>query len=191
MKRQSINEVKQFQKLAGLLKEDANYESQSGDTDAVGDTNESVYDDPINDQWYEDFENGLKNLANNEYISVSEYREYMKALDHVDPIDNYGEMQAHDAAKEFVDDLRTKNQMDNDEYQYKSEMGGYEPDTDADYEEPNEPFDMAEVNRFKEIAGVSQPADGPEDDDDEEREKRAKKAEMDDEEAENAEREDD
>ena len=117
---------------------------------------------PENDKWYEDFENGLKNLANNRYISQFELQQYMKALDHVDPMDNYSEFDGHDAAKEFVDDLRTKDQMAADDYQWKQEHGGY--DFDA----------MEEDLEF--------------DDDDEAREKRAKKAEMDDEEAENAER---
>jgi hypothetical protein len=83
---------------------------------------------------------------------------------------------------------------------YDEPMPDYEPDTDADYEEPRDDFDMAggdfndgefweaEVKKMQEIAGVKPQDDGPEDDDDEAREKRAKKAEMDDEEAENAER---
>jgi len=35
-----VGEVKQFKKLAGLLKENADYESESGDTDAMGGINE-------------------------------------------------------------------------------------------------------------------------------------------------------
>lgn len=117
-----------------------------------------------NDKWYEDFENGLKNLAKNKYISPLELQHYMKALDHVDPMDNYSEFDGHDAAKEFVDDLRTKSQMDADDYQWKSEHGGY--DFDA----------MKEEVEF--------------DDDEDAKEARAKKMEDDDTEAENAERED-
>lgn len=64
-----------------------------------------------------------------------------------------------------------------------------EPDTDADYEEPRDDFDMAEVKKLKELAGVKSHDDGPEDEDSEEdREAGRRKREMDDEEAENAER---
>ena len=78
---------------------------------------------PENERWYEDFEDGLRNLANNKYISQFEYNYYMKALDHVDPMLNYGNMMGHDAAKEFVDDMRTKDQMDADEAQWRRERG--------------------------------------------------------------------
>ena len=83
---------------------------------------------------------------------------------------------------------------------YDEPAHDYEPDTDADYEEPRDDFDMTggdfndgefwenEVKKLQEIAGIRSQDDGPEDDDDEARKKRAKKAEMDDEEAENAER---
>ena len=134
--------------------------------------------DPENDKWYEDFESGLKNLANNKYISQFELQQYMKALDHVDPMDNYSEFDGHDAAKEFVDDLRTKNQMDADEEQWSKE-GDMEEASYADnypgswgYREEKEVEEDLEFN----------------DEDEEEREARAKRAEMDDEEAENAER---
>jgi len=141
--------------------------------------------DPENDKWYEDFESGLKNLANNKYISQFELKQYMKALDHVDPMDNYSEMNGHDAAKEFVDDLRTKDQMDADDYQWKQEHGGYDAGGD-DFNDGE--FWENEIKKLQELAGVGSHDDGPEDDDTEEREARAKKAEMDDEEAENAER---
>lgn len=140
---------------------------------------------PGNDRWYEDFEDGLKNLVNNKYISPLEYKHYMKALDHVDPLSDYGDMMGHDAAKQFVDDLRTKDQMDADDEQWKSEHGGYDFGGD-DFNDGE--FWESEMKKFQEIAGVKSYDDGPEDDDEEEREKRAKKAEMDDEEAENAER---
>ena len=108
-----------------------------------------------NDMWYEDFEDGLQNLAKNKYISPLELQYYMKALDHVDPMDKYSDFDGHDAAKEFVDDLRSKDEPTHD----------YEPDTDADYEEPRDDFDMAgdfndgefwenEVKKLKEIAGI-------------------------------------
>ena len=222
-----LNEVRQFKKLAGLLKESH----------------------PANDMWYEDFEDGLKNLVHNKYISKSEFKYYMDALDHIDPMDGYGHMASgHDAAKEFVDDLRTKTQMDHDKDQYRRETGleesgtgdepydfnkaaieavsgdkishtekddegetiywstknpnvtyyiggdeqiikydgetgerypigdlrqydepthDYEPDTDADYEEPRDDFDMAgdyndgefwegEVKKFQKIAGIKE-----------------------------------
>jgi len=100
-----------------------------------------------NDKWYEDFENGLRNLANNRYISQFEYAQYMKALDHVDPMDNYSEMNGHDAAKEFVDDLRTKNQMDADEEQYKRETGLEEElEFDGDDEEREARAKKAEMD---------------------------------------------
>lgn len=85
-----LNEVRQFKKIAGLLKESH----------------------PANDMWYEDFEDGLKNLVHNKYISKSEFKYYMDALDHIDPMDGYGHMASgHDAAKEFVDDLKAKKSV--------------------------------------------------------------------------------
>jgi hypothetical protein len=83
---------------------------------------------------------------------------------------------------------------------YDEPTHDYEPDTDADYEEPGDDFDMAgdfndgefweaEVKKLQEIAGVGPHDDGPEDEDsEEEREEKRKKREMEDEEAENAER---
>jgi len=137
------------------------------------------------DKWYEDFENGLQNLVKNGYIHKNMYQYFHDALDHVDPMQNYGHMPAHDAAKEFVDDLRTKDQMDADDYQWKQEHGGYDGGGD-DFNDGE--FWEAEMKKLQEIAGVHSQDDGPEDDDEEAREKRAKKMEMDDEEAENAER---
>jgi len=118
-----LNEVRQFKKIAGLLKESH----------------------PANDMWYEDFEDGLKNLVHNKYISKSEFKYYMDALDHVDPMDDYGHMASgHDAAKEFVDDLRTKTQMDHDNDQYRSETGLEESGTGDELDEmqidPNRKF---------------------------------------------------
>ena len=83
---------------------------------------------------------------------------------------------------------------------YDEPTHDYEPDTDADYEEPRDDFDMAggdfndgefwenEVKKLQEIAGVGPQDDGPEDDNDEERKKRADREEEEDTEAENAER---
>jgi hypothetical protein len=83
---------------------------------------------------------------------------------------------------------------------YDEPAQDYEPDTDADYEEPRDDFDMSggdfndgefwenEVKKLQEIAGVGPQDDGPEDDNDEERKKRADKEEEEDTEAENAER---
>lgn len=221
-----LNEVRQFKKIAGLVKESH----------------------PANDRWYDDFEDGLRNLVRNEYISKEEYKYYMDALDHVDPMDSYGHMiSAHDAAKEFVDDLRSKGSVkeewdspydggaddlaamardeggynkaaieaaaddkishteedDNGDPIYWStknpyvnyyigsndqiikydgktgerypigDLGDYDQnkpdefpfdyddfpskddaDTDADYEEPGDDFDMAEVKKFKKMAGI-------------------------------------
>jgi hypothetical protein len=83
---------------------------------------------------------------------------------------------------------------------YDEPTHDYEPDTDADYEEPRDDFDMAggdfndgefwenEVKKLQEIAGVGPQDDGPDDDNDEARKKRADKEEEEDTEAENAER---
>jgi len=90
----------------------------------------------------------------------------MKALDHTDPMAQYGSMQAPEAAREFVNDLGIAA----DDYD----------DYDADYEEPRDDFNMAggdfndgefweaEVKKLQEIAGVGPQDDGPEDDNDEE-----------------------
>lgn len=209
-------QVREFKKIAGLIKESH----------------------PANDKWYQDFEDGLRNLVRNKYISKEEYKYYMDALDHVDPMDDYGHMaSAHDAAKEFVDDLRSKGSVkeewdspydggaddlaamardeggynkaaieaasgdkishtEEDDYgetiywstknpyvnyyigsndqiikydgktgerypigdlrQYDEPTHDYEPDTDADYEEPRDDFDMAEVKKFKKMAGIKE-----------------------------------
>ena len=141
-----------------------------------------------NDQWYEEFQTAISAMG----LAGEAEARVMKALDHTDPMAQYGSMPAPEAAREFVSDLGIVAADDYDDY---------EPDTDADYEEPRDDFDLAggdfndgefweaEVKKLQEIAGVGPQDDGPEDDNDEEREKRAKKAEMDDEEAENAEKE--
>jgi len=87
---------------------------------------------------------------------------------------------------------------------YDEPTHDYEPDTDADYEEPRDDFDMAgdfndgefwenEMKKLQEIAGVGPEDDGREEDYDEDyqykRHKKRKQAEEDEEEAENAERE--
>ena len=145
-----LNEVRQFRKIAGLLKENH----------------------PTSDEWYEDFEDGLKNLVHNKYISKREFKYYMDALDHIDPMDNYGHMASgHDAAKEFVDDLRTKTQMDHDNDQYRRETGLEENDPDKEWDEEEEedtddseydedelfnPAYMDEVSKFQKIAGIKE-----------------------------------
>ena len=89
---------------------------------------------------------------------------------------------------------------------YDEPTHDYEPDTDADYEEPRDDFGYmagdfndgefweAKVKKLQEIAGVGPEDDGREEDYDEDyqykRYKRRKQAEKDEEEAENAERED-
>ena len=142
---------------------------------------------PGNDQWHEEFQTAISAMG----LAGEAEARVMKALDHTDPMAQYGSMQAPEAAREFVSDLGI----------VADDYDDYEPDTDADYEEPRDDFDLAggdfndgefweaEVKKLQEIAGVGPQDDGPEDDNDEEREKRAKKAEMDDEEAENAEKE--
>ena len=139
---------------------------------------------PANDQWHEEFQAAISEMG----LAPEVEAKVMKALDHVDPLAQYGNAPAAQAAKDFVEDLGY------------GDYDGIEPDTDADYEEPRDDFDMAggdfndgefwenEIKKLQEIAGVKPQDDGPEDDDEDEREKRRKKAEMDDEEAENAER---
>ena len=141
---------------------------------------------PGNDQWYEEFQAAISGMG----LAGEAEARLMKALDHTDPMAQYGSMPAAEAAAEFVNDLGIAA----DDYD------DYEPDTDADYEEPRDDFDMAgdfndgefwenEIKKLQEIAGVRSHDDGPEDEDsEEEREARRKKREMDDEEAENAER---
>ena len=141
---------------------------------------------PGNDQWYEEFQAAISAMG----LAGEAEARVMKALDHTDPITQYGSMPAAEAAREFVNDLGIVDADDYDDYD----------DYDADYEEPRDDFDMAgdfndgefwenEVKKLQEIAGVKSHDDGPEDDDTEAREKRAKKMEDDDTEAENAERE--
>jgi hypothetical protein len=142
---------------------------------------------PGNDQWYEGFQAAISGMG----LAGEAEARVMKALDHTDPMTQYGTMPAAQAAAEFVNDLGIAADDDYD----------YEPDTDADYEEPRDDFDMAgdfndgefwenEMKKLQEIAGVRSHDDGPEDEDsEEEREAKRKKREMDDEEAENAERE--
>ena len=84
-----------------------------------------------NDQWYEDFQDGLRNLVNNNYIDKYSYKYYVDALDHVDPMDNYSNLSGQDAAKEFVDDLRTQSAIDKDKEIFKRETG-LEEDEDDD-----------------------------------------------------------
>jgi hypothetical protein len=144
---------------------------------------------PGNEQWYEEFQAAISGMG----LAGEAEARVMKALDHTDPMTQYGTMPAAQAAAEFVDDLGIVAN-DYDDYDY-------EPDTDADYEEPRDDFDMAgdfndgefwenEIKKLQEIAGVRSHDDGPEDEDsEEEREAGRKKREMDDEEAENAERE--
>jgi hypothetical protein len=143
---------------------------------------------PGNDQWHEEFQAAISGMG----LAGEAEARVMKALDHTDPMTQYGTMPAAEAAAEFVNDLGIASADDYDDY---------EPDTDADYEEPRDDFDMAggdfndgefwenEMKKLQEIAGVRSHDDGPEDEDSEEdREAGRKKREMDDEEAENAER---
>ena len=141
-----------------------------------------------NDKWHEEFQTAISAMG----LAGEAEARVMKALDHTDPITQYGFMTAPEAARDFVSDLGIVAADDYDDY---------EPDTDADYEEPRDDFDMAggdfndgefwenEVKKLQEIAGVRSHDDGPEDEDsEEEREAGRKRREMDDEEAENAER---
>lgn len=136
------------------------------------------------DKWYEEFQTAISAMG----LGGEAEARVMKALDHTDPLTQYGSTTAPEAARDFVSDLGIVSADDYDDY-------------DADYEEPRDDFDMAggdfndgefwenEVKKLQEIAGVRSHDDGPEDEDSEEdREAGRKKREMDDEEAENAER---
>jgi len=159
-----------------------------------------------NDQWYDTFSDTLAQLN----ISDKARKLVDRALNHADVTTTYSDMTPQDAAKEFVKDIvATFKDKSKEEEMYKDTdpdladfdgtYGDSEPDTDADYEEPRDDFDMAgdfndgefwenEVKKLQEIAGVGPQDDGPEDDNDEERKKRADKEEEEDTEAENAER---
>ena len=159
-----------------------------------------------NDQWYDTFSDTLAQLN----ISDKARKLVDRALNHADVTTTYSDMTPQDAAKEFVKDIvATFKDKSKEEEMYKDTdpdladfdgtYGDSEPDTDADYEEPRDDFDMAgdfndgefwenEVKKLQEIAGVKPQDDGPEDDNDEERKKRADKEEEEDTEAENAER---
>jgi hypothetical protein len=165
------------------MKEEVEEGSESKEYDGSWGMSESH---PGNDQWHEEFQAAISGMG----LAGEAEARVMKALDHTDPMTQYGTMPAAQAAAEFVNDLGIG---DDDDYDY-------EPDTDADYEEPRDDFDMAgdfndgefwenEMKKLQEIAGVRSHDDGPEDEDSEEdREAGRKKREMDDEEAENAER---
>ncbi len=83
-----------------------------------------------NDQWYEDFQDGLRNLFKNGYVDKYSYNYYVGALDHVDPMDNYSHLSGHDAAKEFVDDLRTQSAILKDKEKFRREKGLEEDEDD-------------------------------------------------------------
>lgn len=53
------------------------------------------------DQWYDAFEDAIENMR----MTAATHKFVMKALDHVDPIEDYGDMRADLAAKAFVSDL--------------------------------------------------------------------------------------
>jgi len=81
---------------------------------------------PGNDQWYEEFQTAISAMG----LAGEAEARVMKALDHTDPMAQYGSMQAPEAAREFVSDLGIVAADDYDDY-------------DADYEEPRDDFDMA------------------------------------------------
>jgi len=100
-----------------------------------------------NDKWYEDFQDGLRNLVNNKYIDKYSYKYYVDALDHIDPMDNYSHLSGHDAAKEFIDDLRTQSAMDKDREKFKRETGLEENESERTSQE------LKEANVLKEQSG--------------------------------------
>ena len=81
---------------------------------------------PGNDQWYEEFQTAISAMG----LAGEAEARVMKALDHTDPITQYGFMTAPEAARDFVSDLGIVAADDYDDY-------------DADYEEPRDDFDMA------------------------------------------------
>jgi hypothetical protein len=56
---------------------------------------------PENETWFNDFQDAIKRMD----MTHATHRYVMKALDHVDPMKDYGDMEAASAAKEFVSDL--------------------------------------------------------------------------------------
>jgi hypothetical protein len=74
-----------------------------------------------NDKWYEDFQNAISQMGLNPDVEAK----VMKALDHTDPLTQYGDIPAVKAAKEFVDDLGFNENQDKDS---KEEIGDDELD---------------------------------------------------------------
>jgi len=70
-----------------------------------------------NDKWYEDFQNAISQMGLNPNVET----EVMKALDHTDPLTQYGDMPATKAAKEFVDDLGFNENKDKDHEEESSD----------------------------------------------------------------------
>ncbi len=81
---------------------------------------------PGNDKWYEEFQTAILAMG----LGGEAEARVMKALDHTDPITQYGSMTAPEAARDFVSDLGIVSADDYDDY-------------DADYEEPRDDFEMA------------------------------------------------
>ena len=124
-RKMSEREVARFKQLASVLKESH----------------------PGNDQWYEEFQAAISamGLAGEAEVRV------MKALDHTDPISQYGTMPAAQAAKEFVEDLGIVDANDYDDYDdsFPTDYG----DPGADYNDGE--FWEGEAKRLQEMAGLA------------------------------------
>ena len=70
-----------------------------------------------NDEWYEGFQKAISQMG----LAGEAEARVMKALDHTDPIAQYGNMPAVEAAKEFVDDLGFNENKDKDHEEESSD----------------------------------------------------------------------
>jgi hypothetical protein len=98
---------------------------------------------PLMDQWLEDIKDIIEDRWQNGQIATpAEYGSVMTKLNKPsDVIAKYGKMDAEDAANEL---LNSVSHLGNEYDPGPGEDENFERDYDADYEEPNEPFDMAE-----------------------------------------------
>jgi hypothetical protein len=95
------------------------------------------------DQWLKDIKDKIEDRWQNGQIATpAEYGSVMTKLSKPsDVIAKYGKMDAEDAANEL---LNSVSHLGSEYDPGPGEDENFERDYDADYEEPNEPFDMAE-----------------------------------------------
>jgi hypothetical protein len=98
---------------------------------------------PLMDQWLKDIKDKIEDRWQNGKIATpAEYGSVMTKLSKPsDIIAKYGKMDAEDAANEL---LNSVSHLGSEYDPGPGEDEDFERDYDADYEEPNEPFDMAE-----------------------------------------------